>query len=100
MRRSYASLLHFQEGWSSLQRPFHMATQYLLRTHTEHRKVKQSPNSNLLRKCAQKMFKSPRTAEGGLTVLVLWATQGLCAKKKPPLYPVNPNTASSTELPQ
>jgi competence protein ComEA len=35
-----------------------------------------------------------------LTVLVLWATQGLCAKKKPPLYPVNLNTASSTELQQ
>jgi competence ComEA-like helix-hairpin-helix protein len=29
---------------------------------------------------------------------VLWATQGLCAKKKPPLHPVNLNTASSEEL--
>jgi competence ComEA-like helix-hairpin-helix protein len=35
-----------------------------------------------------------------LTVLALWATQGLCAKKKPPLYPGNLNTASSTELQQ
>lgn len=33
-----------------------------------------------------------------LTVLVLWATQDLCAKKKPPLHPVNLNTASSMEL--
>jgi competence protein ComEA len=29
---------------------------------------------------------------------VLWATQGLCAKKKPPLHPVNLNTANSEEL--
>jgi len=35
-----------------------------------------------------------------LTVLVLWATQDLCAKKKPPLHPVNLNTASATELQQ
>jgi len=34
------------------------------------------------------------------TVLVLWATQGVCAKKKPPLHPVNLNTASSEELQQ
>ena len=33
-----------------------------------------------------------------LLVLVLWATQGLCAKKKPPLHPVNLNTATSEEL--
>jgi competence ComEA-like helix-hairpin-helix protein len=33
-------------------------------------------------------------------ILVLWATQGLCAKKKPPLHPVNLNTASSAELQQ
>jgi competence ComEA-like helix-hairpin-helix protein len=33
-------------------------------------------------------------------VLVLWATQDLCAKKKPPLHPVNLNTASSAELQQ
>jgi len=33
-------------------------------------------------------------------VLVLWATQDLCAKKKPPLHPVNLNTATSTELQQ
>jgi competence ComEA-like helix-hairpin-helix protein len=31
-------------------------------------------------------------------ILVLWATQDLCAKKKPPLHPVNLNTASSEEL--
>jgi competence protein ComEA len=35
-----------------------------------------------------------------VTILVLWATQGICAKKKPPLHPVNLNTASSTELQQ
>lgn len=35
-----------------------------------------------------------------LTILVLWATQGLCAKKKPPTHPVNLNTASSAELQQ
>ena len=35
-----------------------------------------------------------------LTVLVLWATQGQCAKKKPPLHPVNLNTASAAELQQ
>ena len=35
-----------------------------------------------------------------LTVLVLWATQGLCAKKKPPLHPVNLNTATAAELQQ
>ncbi|MGB7434218.1 MAG: helix-hairpin-helix domain-containing protein [Candidatus Acidiferrum sp.] len=29
---------------------------------------------------------------------MLWATQGLCAKKKPPLHPVNLNTASASEL--
>ena len=34
------------------------------------------------------------------TLLVLWATQGLCAKKKPPLHPVNLNTATSAELQQ
>jgi competence ComEA-like helix-hairpin-helix protein len=33
-------------------------------------------------------------------VLVLWTTQGLDAKKKPPLHPVNLNTASSAELQQ
>jgi len=33
-----------------------------------------------------------------LFVLVLWATQGLLAKKKPPLHPVNLNTASAAEL--
>jgi competence ComEA-like helix-hairpin-helix protein len=33
-----------------------------------------------------------------LVVLVLWATQGLCAKKKPPLHPVNLNTATSEQL--
>jgi len=31
---------------------------------------------------------------------VLWATQGFCAKKKPPVHPVNLNTASSVELQQ
>jgi competence ComEA-like helix-hairpin-helix protein len=31
---------------------------------------------------------------------VLWATQGFCAKKKPPVHPVNLNTASSAELQQ
>jgi competence protein ComEA len=31
---------------------------------------------------------------------VLWATQDLCAKKKPPLHAVNLNTASSEELQQ
>jgi len=44
-----------------------------------------------------------RTARGFCflaTLLVLWATQGLCAKKKPPLHPVNLNTASATELQQ
>ena len=35
-----------------------------------------------------------------LTILVLWATQGQCAKKKPPLHPVNLNTATSAELQQ
>ena len=35
-----------------------------------------------------------------VTLLVLWATQGLCAKKKPPLHPVNLNTANSAELQQ
>ncbi|MGB2636215.1 MAG: helix-hairpin-helix domain-containing protein [Candidatus Acidiferrum sp.] len=29
---------------------------------------------------------------------MLWVTQGLCAKKKPPLHPVNLNTASAEEL--
>jgi DNA uptake protein ComE-like DNA-binding protein len=33
-------------------------------------------------------------------ILVLWATQDLCAKKKPPLHAVNLNTASSEELQQ
>ena len=33
-----------------------------------------------------------------LLVFVLWATQDLCAKKKPPLHPVNLNTATSEEL--
>ena len=33
-------------------------------------------------------------------VLVLWATQDLCAKKKPPAHPVNLNTASAAELQQ
>jgi competence ComEA-like helix-hairpin-helix protein len=33
-------------------------------------------------------------------VLVLWATQDLCAKKKPPLHPVNLNTATAAELQQ
>jgi comEA protein len=32
------------------------------------------------------------------TILVLWATQDLNAKKKPPLHPVNLNTASAEEL--
>jgi competence protein ComEA len=31
---------------------------------------------------------------------VLWATQDLSAKKKPPLHPVNLNTANSEELQQ
>jgi len=35
-----------------------------------------------------------------LTILVLWATQDLCAKKKPPLHPVNLNTANAAELQQ
>jgi hypothetical protein len=35
-----------------------------------------------------------------LLVLMLWTTQGLDAKKKPPLHPVNLNTASSAELQQ
>ncbi len=35
-----------------------------------------------------------------LFILVLWATQGFCAKKKPPLHPVNLNTATSAELQQ
>ena len=35
-----------------------------------------------------------------VTLLVLWATQGICAKKKPPLHPVNLNTATSAELQQ
>lgn len=35
-----------------------------------------------------------------LAVLVLWATQDLCAKKKPPLHPVNLNTATAAELQQ
>ena len=34
------------------------------------------------------------------TILVLWATQGLCAKKKPPEHPVNLNTATAAELQQ
>jgi competence ComEA-like helix-hairpin-helix protein len=34
------------------------------------------------------------------TILVLWATQGLCAKKKPPEHPVNLNTATAAELEQ
>jgi predicted DNA-binding helix-hairpin-helix protein len=29
---------------------------------------------------------------------VLWVTQDLCAKKKPPAHPVNLNTATSEEL--
>jgi DNA uptake protein ComE-like DNA-binding protein len=32
------------------------------------------------------------------TVRSLWATQGLYAKNKPPLHPVNINTAPATEL--
>jgi competence ComEA-like helix-hairpin-helix protein len=35
-----------------------------------------------------------------LLVLVLWATQELNAKKKPPAHPVNLNTANATELQQ
>jgi comEA protein len=35
-----------------------------------------------------------------VAILVLWATQGFCAKKKPPLHPVNLNAASSAELQQ
>lgn len=35
-----------------------------------------------------------------LAVLVLWATQGLYAKKKPPLHPVNINTDSAEQLQQ
>jgi competence ComEA-like helix-hairpin-helix protein len=31
-------------------------------------------------------------------LLMLWATQGLYAKKKPPLHPVNINTASAAQL--
>ena len=31
---------------------------------------------------------------------MLWATQGLCAKKKPPLHPINLNTATAAELQQ
>jgi competence protein ComEA len=31
---------------------------------------------------------------------VLWATQGVYAKKKPPLHPVNLNTATAAELQQ
>jgi competence protein ComEA len=33
-------------------------------------------------------------------ILVLWATQGECAKKKPPLHPVNLNSATAAELQQ
>lgn len=33
-----------------------------------------------------------------LTILVLWVTQGFCAKKKPPPHPVNLNTAGAEEL--
>jgi competence protein ComEA len=33
-----------------------------------------------------------------LLVLVIWATQGLCANKKLPLHPVNINTATSEQL--
>lgn len=33
-------------------------------------------------------------------ILVLWATQGVYAKKKPPLHPVNLNTATAAELQQ
>jgi len=32
------------------------------------------------------------------TLLVLWAAQEICAKKKPPLHPVNLNTASAAQL--
>jgi len=35
-----------------------------------------------------------------LTVLVLWVTQDLCAKKKPPLHPVDLSSASAAELQQ
>ena len=31
---------------------------------------------------------------------MLWATQGIYAKKKPPLHPVNLNTATAAELQQ
>lgn len=31
---------------------------------------------------------------------MLWATQGQCAKKKPPLHPVNLNTATAAALQQ
>ena len=41
-----------------------------------------------------------RTTSFLLLILVLWVTQGLFAKKKPPLHPVNLNTANSTELQQ
>ena len=41
---------------------------------------------------------APRNISFLLFVLVLWATQGLLAKKKPPLHPVNLNTATSAEL--
>lgn len=35
-----------------------------------------------------------------LTVLVLWATQDLHAKKKPPAHPLNLNAATAAELQQ
>jgi competence protein ComEA len=35
-----------------------------------------------------------------LLIFVLWATQDLGAKKKPPAHPVNLNTATSSELQQ
>jgi comEA protein len=33
-----------------------------------------------------------------LPIIVLWATQGQCAKKKPPSHQVNLNTATAVEL--
>ena len=35
-----------------------------------------------------------------LTIIVLWATPGQCAKKKPPSHPININTAGASELQQ
>src|SRR5208283_1396597 len=68
MLRSYASLRHFQEGWSSLHRLFRVPRnayrELALRTgRLGNLWVRITP------KMCSKIFKSPRTAEVGLAMI-------------------------------